>query len=112
MTGDRIQTGPEIFDIEARDVQVSGNPRIGPLAPEDFTDEARRLVAETFAQVEAIDKSDIPDIFGIMFKHPGLYRAQMQLGNELGRNGCIPSREREIAILRVSWLSRASFEWG
>ena len=47
-----------------------------------------------------------------MFKHPGLYQVQMQSGNALGRNGCIPARERELAILRVSWLSRAPFEWG
>ncbi|HEX7853779.1 MAG TPA: carboxymuconolactone decarboxylase family protein [Sphingobium sp.] len=112
MSGNRIISGPETFDIDAREAQVVGNPRIGPLTAEEFTDEARQLVAETFAQVEAIDKSDIPDIFGILFKHPGLYRAQMQLGNELGRNGCIPPRERELAILRVAWLSRAPFEWG
>lgn len=112
MADSRIQSGPTPFDIDARETQVAGNPRIAPLAPHEFTDEARQLVAETFAQVEAIDKSDIPSIFGIMFKHPGLYRAQLQLGNELGRGGCIPPRERELAVLRVAWLSRTPYEWG
>lgn len=108
----RIQTGPTPFDIDARDAQVANNPRIAPLAPHEFTDEARQLVEETFAQVKRIDNADIPSIFGIMFKHPGLYRAQLQLGNELGRNGCIPPRERELAVLRVAWLSRTPYEWG
>ncbi|TCM14610.1 alkylhydroperoxidase/carboxymuconolactone decarboxylase family protein YurZ [Novosphingobium sp. PhB165] len=108
----RIQSGPTHFDIDARDAQVSGNPRIAPLDPHEFTDEARQLIAETFSKVEAIDTSDIPSIFGIMFKHPGLYRAQLQLGNELGRGGCIPARERELAVLRVAWLSRTPYEWG
>ncbi len=112
MNGNRVRSGPEDFDIDAREAQVVGNPRIGPLAAEEFTDEARKLVEETFAQFGAIDKSDIPVIFGTMFKHPGLYRTQMQLGVELSRNGFIPSRERELAVLRVAWLSRAPFEWG
>ncbi len=112
MNGNRVRSGPEDFDIDAREAQVVGNPRIGPLAAEEFTDEARKLVEETFAQFGAIDKSDIPVIFGTMFKHPGLYRTQMQLGVELSSNGFIPSRERELAVLRVAWLSRAPFEWG
>jgi len=108
----RVQSGPTPFDPDARDAQVANNPRIAPLAPHEFTDEARQLVDETFAQVKRIDNADIPSIFGIMFKHPGLYRAQLILGNELGRNGCIPPRERELAVLRVAWLSRTPYEWG
>ena len=34
--GSRVQSGPEAFDIDARDAQVAGNPRIAPLAAEDF----------------------------------------------------------------------------
>ena len=47
-----------------------------------------------------------------MFKHPGLYRGQMQLGLELNRNGKLPPRERELVILRTAWLVRSPFEWG
>jgi len=112
MSESRVQSGPTPFDIPARDARVSDNPRLAPLAPHEFTDEARQLVDETFAQVKRIDNADIPSIFGIMFKHPGLYRAQLQLGNELGRKGCIPPRERELVVLRVAWLSRTPYEWG
>ncbi len=73
MTGSFIQSGPQDFDLDAREAQVAGNPRILPLGAEEFTEEAKRLVAQTSAQVEAIDKSEIPAIFRTMFKHPGLY---------------------------------------
>lgn len=112
MTDHRIRSGPEHFDIDARDAQVAGNPRIRPMTPGEFTDEAKQLVAETFAHVERVDQADVPDFFGIMFKHPGLSRGTMQLGVALGANGSIPPRERELAVLRVSWLTRAPFEWG
>lgn len=112
MNNCRIQSGAEVFDIDAREAQVANNPRIAPLEPHQFTEEAHQLLEETFAKVKRIDNADIPSIFGIMFKHPGLYRAQLQLGNELGRDGCIPPRERELAVLRVAWLSRTPYEWG
>lgn len=112
MTDNRVQSGPISFDIDARNAEVSNNPRIAPLEPHEFTEEAHQLIAETFAKVKRIDNDSIPSIFGIMFKHPGLYRAQLQLGNELGRGGCIPPRERELAVLRVAWLTRCPYEWG
>jgi alkylhydroperoxidase family enzyme len=107
-----VRTGPEQFDIEQREAQVATNPRIKPMRPEEFTDEASTLVEETFAHVDAVDTSDVPEFFAISFKHPGLARAQMQTSIELGQNGFIPPREQELAILRVAWLSRAPFEWG
>jgi hypothetical protein len=112
MNGGSVRTGSEHFDIEEREAQVSGNPRIGPMTASEFTDEARQLVDETFAHVEAVDKSDIPPFFAIMFKHPGLARTQMQTSIEFGTKGYLSPRERELAVLRVAWLSRAPFEWG
>src|SRR5579862_9012870 len=112
MAASRIVTGEEHFDIDAREAQVGGNPRIAPLRSEEFVGEARTLMDETRVQFGVIDTADVPAIFGILFKHPGLYRIQLQQGIELSKNGCLPKRERELAILRVSWLSRAPFEWG
>lgn len=107
-----IESGHEEFDFDAREVQVAGNPRIPPLAADQFTGEARQLLNESRALFESADTSDVPVIFGTMFKHPGLYRSQMQLGIELNKDGALSARERELAILRVAWLSRSPFEWG
>lgn len=100
------------FDIDARHAQVAKDPRIVPMKPGEFSDEAKLLVEQTFAHVDAIDKADIPEYFAIAFKHPGIARSQMQFSLELAQKGALSVREREIAILRVAWLSRAPFEWG
>lgn len=100
------------FDIDARHVQVAQSPRIAPMKADEFTQEATLLVEQTFARVEAVDKAEIPEYFGIAFKHPGIARSQMQFSLELSQKGHLSVREREIAILRVAWLSRAPFEWG
>lgn len=70
------------------------------------------MVAETFANREQKDQSEIPPIFRTMFKHPALFRCQMQFGTEIATTGFLTARERELAVLRVAWLSRAPFEWG
>jgi alkylhydroperoxidase family enzyme len=57
------------------------------------------------------DHSKIPAVFGLMLKHPKLYRCQMDMGVQLF-NGAIPVRDRELAVMRVGWLCRAPYEWG
>src|SRR5262249_25653005 len=113
MPPDRIQTGFEAFDIDAREAQVIGSgQRIRPLSPAEFSDEAKALGDAVRTLFGVTDLSGIPDIFATMFKHPGIYRSQMQLGLELNKQGSLPPRDRELAILRVAWLARCPFEWG
>jgi 4-carboxymuconolactone decarboxylase len=108
----RVQSGPTPFDQTAREAQVaSGDQRIAPLAPEEMSDEARKIADDLKAFFGAREPG-LPKTFTTMFKHPGLYRGQMQLGLELNQRGAIPPRERELAILRTAWLVRSPFEWG
>jgi alkylhydroperoxidase family enzyme len=108
----RVQTGPEPFDFAAREQQVaSGDQRIAPLPPEQFSDEAKEIAASLQAFFGAKEEG-IPRTFATMFRHPGLYRGQMQLGLELNQHGKMPPREREMVILRTAWLVRSPFEWG
>lgn len=112
MPDSRIQTGSTQFDLKAREAQVAnGDQRIAPLEPEEFNEEARKIAADLQAFFGSREKG-IPKTFATMFKHPGLYRGQMQLGLELNRNGTLPPREREMVILRTAWLVRSPFEWG
>ena len=112
MTSERIQTGATPFDLEAREAQVaSGNQRIAPLEPSEFSEEARQIATELQAFFGSREEG-VPKTFATMFKHPGLYRGQMQLGLELNQNGSLPPREREMVILRTAWLVRSPFEWG
>jgi alkylhydroperoxidase family enzyme len=108
----KIQSGPEPFDYDAREKQVaSGDQRIAPLAPEQFTKEAQDIAASLQAFFGSKEQG-VPRTFATMFKHPGLYKGQMQLGLELNQHGKLPPREREMVILRTAWLVRSPFEWG
>jgi 4-carboxymuconolactone decarboxylase len=100
------------YDLDKRDADTSGNPRITPMAPEDFSDEAAALVKETFKHVPQVDMANVPEYFAIAFRHAPLARLNMELGIALGANGLLPPRERELATLRVGWLAGAPFEWG
>jgi 4-carboxymuconolactone decarboxylase len=108
----RIQSGPTPFDLDAREKQVaSGDQRIAPLPPEQFSPEAREIAASLQAFFGSKEEG-VPKTFATMFKHPGLYKGQMQLGLELNQRGRLPPREREMAILRTAWLVGSPFEWG
>ncbi|MCB2076091.1 MAG: carboxymuconolactone decarboxylase family protein [Novosphingobium sp.] len=112
MPDSRIQSGPTPFDIKAREAQVaSGDQRIAPLQPDEFTAEAKKTADELQAFFGS-KEAGIPKPFATMFKHPGLYQGQMKLGLELNQRGTLPPREREMVILRTAWLVRSPFEWG
>jgi 4-carboxymuconolactone decarboxylase len=101
------------FDIDAREAQVLGKPqRIEPLKQEEFSAEAKALIFSIRESLGLTDHSVLPEIFGLMLKHPDLYRCQMDMSIQLLGKGVIDVRERELAILRVGWLCRAPFEWG
>jgi alkylhydroperoxidase family enzyme len=108
----RISSGPTPFEYGAREKQVaSGDQRIAPLKPEEFTKEAQDIAAQLQAFFGSKEQG-VPKTFATMFKHPGLYQGQMQLGLELNQHGKLPPREREMVILRTAWLVRSPFEWG
>jgi 4-carboxymuconolactone decarboxylase len=109
---DHIRSGPEQFDIDAREAQVLGTgQRIAALGPEEFTPEAEEL-ARQIGAVFGTKVEGIPEMFATLLKHPAIYRSQLDYGAELTRAGALPPRERELVILRVGWLCRAPFEWG
>ncbi len=105
------ETG-EDFDIEARMAEVVGDgPRIEPLGVEEMDEDSREQVRAIRASAGAADVDQLPEFMRTMIKHPALFKQQMEMGNML-YNGMVPKRERELAILRSAWLSRAPFEWG
>jgi alkylhydroperoxidase family enzyme len=46
-----------------------------------------------------------------MVKHGEMFRCQLEQATALYA-GMLPPRERELAILRVGWLTLAPYEWG
>ncbi len=99
------------FDIVAREAEIIGKPqRIAPLTDDEFDDEARALVRNLLKSL-GYDTPVISSVFGVMLRHPSLFRCQMEMGEQLFKGELNP-RERELAVLRVAWLCGAPYEWG
>ncbi|HSB11117.1 MAG TPA: carboxymuconolactone decarboxylase family protein [Blastocatellia bacterium] len=81
-------------------------PRIKPLPEPQWDDETRELL-------EGLRRDGrVFNIFSTLARHPKLLKRWLVFaGHILGRSS-LPAREREIAILRMAWLSGAEYEWG
>jgi 4-carboxymuconolactone decarboxylase len=109
MTGE--QDGNVEFDIDEREAEIIGKPqRISGLRPDEFDANATALVV-SLRQSLGLGTANIPRVFGLMLRHPGLFRCQIEMSIQLFKGDLSP-RERELAILRVGWWCRAPFEWG
>jgi 4-carboxymuconolactone decarboxylase len=112
LSHNRPETGAIATDIAAREAQVIGEgPRIAAVPDEAIDPEARVLVNTIRAGAGVGPAEIMPEYMRIVIKHPELFRCQLDLGTVL-YNGLIPARERELAILRVGWLTQAPYEWG
>jgi len=109
------------MDIKAREALIVGKPpRIPPLSPDQFSEEAREIALElrgAAARASGKEDSDlviedVPEIVATMLRYPELYRAHLELGILMLGNGTLASRDRELAVLRIGWLCQAPWEWG
>jgi alkylhydroperoxidase family enzyme len=106
------QTGPIPTDIAARQAHVLGDgPRIEAVPNEEIDPQARAIVDAIRASAGAGPAVVMPEYMRVVIKHPEIFRCQMDLGTVLFE-GRIPARERELAVLRVAWLSQSPYEWG
>jgi alkylhydroperoxidase family enzyme len=102
------------YDVESRMAQIAGKPqRIGILAFEDLTEDQLDMINRLRAGAGAgpATAENIPEFFLFAVKHPALFKHQVE-GGTLFYNGTIPKRERELSVLRLSWLRGAPYEWG
>ncbi len=102
--------------LAQRQHQITGHPqRIEEISPEALSGEARAMIDairnSAGAGALAGEGAQIPGYFLTMVKHPELFACQLSMGTALFK-GRIPPRERELAILRTAWLTRAPYEWG
>ncbi|HEX7853005.1 MAG TPA: carboxymuconolactone decarboxylase family protein [Sphingobium sp.] len=99
------------YDIEAREADILGKPqRVESLREEEFSPEARALVRDIHGTL-GVESTSVPDVFGVMLRHPRLFKCQMDAGIVFFQ-GEISPRERELAVLRVAWWCKAPYEWG
>ncbi|CAN7323577.1 carboxymuconolactone decarboxylase family protein [Phenylobacterium sp. LjRoot219] len=98
----------ERTDIEEREALILGKPpRVAP--PAEITDEMRAMC--TSPRGYAIH-GVLPANYAILLHTPEFLRHYRPLGNHLLVDGVLAPRDRELAILRVGWLSKVPYVWG
>jgi len=84
-------------------------PRIPLLAPEDMTAEQRELLGVDLEAGE-LGQAQL-SLFRLTVQHPEALRRLKAVGSFANRGTQIPDRDRELMILRMSWLYQSEFEW-
>jgi 4-carboxymuconolactone decarboxylase len=114
-TDSGLPRGGDAADLQraaARNAKVTGNPpRIAPLAQDQIPESVRGLVAELYSGVGLPPPDELSNFHSILAKSPDLMRAHLGLANYLFK-GTLPVRDRELALLRTAWLTKAPYEWG
>jgi alkylhydroperoxidase family enzyme len=102
-------------EIRAREEYIRGRPpRLAALPPEERTPRQQELFEEiSMVVVDGVRKprEDKPAL-EIMIRHAELYKAHMEVAAKYLSDCEMSIRERELAILRIGWLSQAPMEWG
>jgi 4-carboxymuconolactone decarboxylase len=106
------KAGYDPASIAARDAEIHGKPpRIAPLSEAELSGDALELITRLRSAINASAITVIPEYFRTMVKHPGIFRCALEMGTVIFK-GQVPPRDRELAVLRIGWLSRAPYEWG
>lgn len=94
-------------------------PRVHPVLPPDW-DEATHDAASAFPNARDFVLSRHGDEsggargthgLGIILRYPALARAFLTFNNHLASASSLSKRERELLILRISWLRRSEYEF-
>ncbi len=87
-------------------------PRLTPLSPEEWTDQAKEVVFRNKANKAGVGKGGVPNVLATLARHPRLLRSWYEFAGYVLTQAEIPARDREIVILRTGWLCRSPYEWG
>jgi 4-carboxymuconolactone decarboxylase len=81
--------------------QEASLARIPPLEPSDAPADAREILARWPYNLHRVLARNVPTL-----------TRWMPFAEHILRENTLPAREREIAILRVAWNARSTYEWG
>ncbi len=81
-------------------------PRLSPLTLDEMDEETRE-----FVRLASRD-GPVLNIYATLARHPKLLKRWGVFGTHVLYRNSLPSRERELLILRTGWLCRSEYEWG
>ena len=94
--------------IDHKGFSKLSKPRIAPLDKSKWNEDVLALLGN----YEKINKRTVPNILATMANHPKLYKRWAVFGNHVLLKSSLPTRDREILILRIGWLCQSIYEWG
>lgn len=103
------------YTPEARQAEILGaGPRIAPLAPQVRSDAQQALIErmQPPQQVRSTKGGNDTEWAEILAHHPDLFVAHMGFAQKFMAEPTLSPRDRELAVLRLAWVSGAPFEWG
>jgi len=104
-----------VADIKEREEYIRGRPpRLPPLLPEERTERQQELLDQmSMVVVDGVRKPREDKVaLEILIRHAELYKAHLEVAQKYLSDCEMDIRDRELAILRIAWLSQAPFEWG
>lgn len=105
-------TGEIETDYASRQAHVVGaGPRIEAVPNEEVSAESREQVNRVRAGAGVGPVERLPQYMRVVLKQPDLFRCHMEMGSAVF-TGRLPPRDRELAVLRIAWLSQSPYEWG
>lgn len=93
--------------MSTTEVRLDDEPRIAPLT--HLSDELCELAMPPKGYGSP---GELTIAYRIMLNHPALVRDLRPIGEFFLRETRLPVRDRELLILRASWLCRSAYEWG
>jgi alkylhydroperoxidase family enzyme len=97
---------------------MSAGPRIAPLPPGEWSEEAVAAVRAAFGDAaadnlrsSASDAPRAPNVLTTLMRHPDLTGPFLAYNTVLLNAPLLEPRQRELMILRVAWRTRAPYEW-
>ena len=118
------QTGVRHPGVGAHDVEKTQRreehvlrkpPHIAPLDVDAIADaavESTRRIRQAAGSTTPVSAATIPELVSTLMRHPDLFQRVADLSIQLQGRGVLAPRDRQLAILRTTWLCQAPYAWG
>ncbi len=92
--------------------RIGDTPRIPPLKPEEFDENALRIAALLRKTFGLPENGDVPDAVATMMRHPLLYQAEMEFVARRFPLLRFERRDFELMVLRTARVCHSDYLWG
>jgi 4-carboxymuconolactone decarboxylase len=99
-------------------VSRAASPRLAPIPPQAWGEDARAALANAYSDDVAArllsteaGSTPMPNALSTLMHHPALAGPFLVYNNVLLQTPALDPRARELVVLRVAWRTRSRYEW-